>query len=316
VIVAGTPPAIGTSSQFTAIAVLPDGSNQVVTSQAVWGSSNPSVATVSGGMVTATSSGSVEISATYGETTGVLAFTATALAGYTLRGMVIDAQSGGDGIAAATVLVRDASGGTKSGTTDSVGQYAISGLAGGPIEVTATAPGYVAATRTVTLTADTTLTIALQRAAACPLIGFDDLGPHGAPFTRYSACGFTVTATTTNWTVSTMFGRPAPFIQFTAPGGTTVTGELVVTAGGAPFRLESVDLYASTTPIPYVITGIANSAPVFTVQATQPNTFGNFARVQNPEVGKQVDALVIRLTNSAAACCSNPMGIDNIVLAR
>jgi hypothetical protein len=169
-------------------------------------------------------------------------------------------------------------------------------------------------TRTITISGDTTLGFSLQRAAACPRIGFEELTSHAAGFAAYSACGFTVTSTTTNWTVSTNYGRPAPFIQFIALGGTTAVGEVLVTASGANFRFSSVDVYSSTTPIPYVITGIANSATVFTIQNTQPNTFGNFATVVNPEAARQVDVLVIRLSNSAAPCCSNPMGLDNIIL--
>lgn len=316
VLVVGTPPAIGTSSQFTALAVLPDGSNQTVTSQAVWHSSNPSVATVTGtGMVTSVSGGSVEISATYASTAGKLTFVAALPVGITLRVTVTDAQSG-RGVPSATVTVKDASGAIRSGTTDASGQYSIGGVAAGAAEVSATAPSYIRTTRTMTISGDLTLTLALQPAVACPQIGFDDLGPHGAPVGSVTACGFTLTATTTNWTVSTSYGRPAPFIQFVAPGGTTVLGELLITAADAAFRFVSVDLYSSTTPIPYVITGIAGSATVFTIQNTQPNTFGNFATVVNPDASRQVDALVIRLSNAAAACCSNPMGLDNIVLAR
>lgn len=315
--VVGTPPSVGSSSQFTAIAVLPDGSNQTVTSQAVWRSSNTGVATVtSAGMVTAASGGSVDISATYASTTGRLTFTVAPPVGYTLRGTVADTQPGGSRVTAATVVVRDASGVTRSGVTDASGQYAIGGLAAGTAEVSATAPGYVTLTRTITIAGDLTLNLALQPAAECPLIGFDSLGPHAAAFTSFTACGFTVNVTTTNWTVSTNYGRPAPFIQFLAPGGTTAAGELLVTASGGTFRFLSVDLYSSTTPIPYVITGITNSATVFTIQNTQPNTFGNFATIVNPDASRHIDALVIRLSNSASACCSNPMGLDNIGLAR
>ncbi len=317
ILVAGTPPAIGTSSQFTAVAVLADGSNQPVTSQAMWRTSNPSVATVtSAGMVTAASNGSVEISATYANTTGMLSFTTAPPVGYTLKGTIVDAQSGGKGVATATVTAKDASGGTRSGMSDAAGLYSIAGLAAGPAEITVTAPSYARVTRMIAISGDMTLSFALQPAAACPAIGFDDLSFHGAVFSTYTACGFTLIGTTTNWTVSTSFGRPAPFIQFLTPGGTTAVGELLVTASGALFRFSSVDLYSSTTTIPYVITGIANSATVFTIQNTQPNTFGNFATVVNPEPARQVDALLIRLTNPAAACCSNPVGLDNIILAR
>jgi hypothetical protein len=103
-------------------------------------------------------------------------------------------------------------------------------------------PPVAMVTRTITISGDMALNITLQRTAACPRIGFDDLSPHAARFTSYTVCGFTVASTMTNWTVSTTFGRPAPFIQFTAPGGTTAVGEVLVTASGATFRFSSVDV--------------------------------------------------------------------------
>lgn len=151
-----------------------------------------------------------------------------------------------------------------------------------------------------------------QPALPCPVIGFDDLQTRGGAFSTYTACGFTVTPTTSNWTVSTTYGRPAPFIQFMATAGTTTAGEIMVTAGGAKFTFQSVDVYSSTTPIPYVITGIAVPTTVFSIQKTQGNTFGNFATVVNPQPATPIDVLLIRLTNPAAPCCSNPMGLDNI----
>lgn len=147
----------------------------------------------------------------------------------------------------------------------------------------------------------------------CPAIGFDDAGAAAAPVTTYTRCGFTVTATTPNWTVWTGYGHPAPFIGFMSGAGATTTGEIRVTAAGK-FTFQSVDVYSSTTPIPYLITGIANSATVFTLERTQPNTFGNFATIGNPNAGAQIDTLVIQLSNPAAACCPNPTGLDNIVV--
>ena len=311
----GTPPAVGSASQFTALAVLPDGSSQTVTSQAAWLSSNTAVATVSSsGMVTAVSSGPVEISATYGKTKGSLAFAVAPPATLALNGTITDATSGG-GVAAATVTVKDAAGATKSAVADAAGRYSVGGLTGGPVDVTAVAPNYVTVTKTVTIFGDMTLNFALPRAAPCPLIGFDGLQPHGATFMTVTTCGFTVTATTSNWTISTGYGNPAPFIQFLSASGTTNPGEVLVTAAGAKFKFQSVDVYSSTTPIPYVITGIANSATVLSIQSTQGNTFGNFATVSNPQPLMQIDALLIRLSNPAAPCCSNPMGLDNIRVA-
>ena len=79
-----------------------------------------------------------------------------------------------------------------------------------------------------------------------------------------------------------------------------------------PCTSESVDLSSSTTTIPYVIKGIRNSAVVFTLNGTLPNTFGQFRTVTNPNA-VTVDTVTIALTNAAASCCRNPMGLDNIV---
>jgi len=49
---------------------------------------------------------------------------------------------------------------------------------------------------------------------------------------------------------------------------------------------------------------------------TLPNTFGNFATVVNPQAADVIDTLVRRLSNPAAICCANPMGVDNIVVTR
>jgi len=149
---------------------------------------------------------------------------------------------------------------------------------------------------------------------SCPVIGFDDAGPAAAPVATYTRCGFTVTATTSNWTVWTGYGHPAPFIGFMSAESETTTAQIRVTAAAGKFAFQSVDVYSSTTPIPYVIQGVANGETVFTLQDTQPNTFGDFATVSNPNASAQIDALVIQLVNPAAPCCPNPTGLDNIVV--
>jgi hypothetical protein len=148
----------------------------------------------------------------------------------------------------------------------------------------------------------------------CPAIGFEDVGAPGASVTAYARCGFTVTASGTNWTAWTGYGNPAPFVGFMSGGGVTTTGEVRVTSAAGRFSFQSVDVYSSTTPIPYVITGLSGSTTVFTIKGTQPNTFGKFATVGNPNANAQVDTLVIQLTNPAAACCANPVGLDNLAV--
>jgi hypothetical protein len=148
-------------------------------------------------------------------------------------------------------------------------------------------------------------------------ITFRDLTGHGTPVTTYTESGMTVTTTAASWQVSTTYGNPAPFIQFIRPASSpTTTGEVRMTAGGATFTFTSVDIYSSVTPIPYRITGLRGSATVFTIDGTQPNTFGNFATIVNPNSTAVIDTLVIQLSNPATPCCSNPVGLDNIVVMR
>jgi hypothetical protein len=148
------------------------------------------------------------------------------------------------------------------------------------------------------------------------LVGFDELLVHGAAFTTHTACGLNIAVTAASWQVSTSYGHPAPFVQFLSPAGTTTTGEITATAVGATFAFTSVDIYSSTTKIPYEISGLAGGAVVFTIQGVQGNTFGNFATVAAAGATRQIQKLRIRLTNPAAPCCSNPVGLDNIRVVR
>ena len=66
VTVSGGAPAVGATSQFTAIATLSGGATEDVSSSATWSSSNTAVATVSAsGLVTSVRSGTAVISATF-----------------------------------------------------------------------------------------------------------------------------------------------------------------------------------------------------------------------------------------------------------
>jgi hypothetical protein len=147
-------------------------------------------------------------------------------------------------------------------------------------------------------------------------IGFSSLRDNRAPFTTHLESGFTVSAVSADWISLTTFGNPQPFVEFTGPAGMTLTGELRVTAGGAPFWLNAVDFYSSTTKIPYVIEGFFNGEPAFTVIDVIGNTFGAFARRMNPQADLPVQEIRLRLSNPSAPCCSNPMGVDNIVVSR
>lgn len=146
-------------------------------------------------------------------------------------------------------------------------------------------------------------------------------GSNGTPLGTYSEQGILVEPVAGAWTVLAGYGRPAPAIQLVrTTNDPTLVGDVRVTAGGALFRLSSVDIYSSVTPIPYTLTGTLSGVPVFTSVGTVPNTFGNFATVANPDATLAVDAVVISVTNPAPNCppiCGgNPVGIDNIVVWR
>jgi hypothetical protein len=148
------------------------------------------------------------------------------------------------------------------------------------------------------------------------LITFGGVGSNGSPLTTYSESTFSVNATSGPWVVGTTYGNPAPFIWFQSPAGTTTTAELTIVPSAGPFHFNSIDLYSSTTTIPYEIMGTGPTGTVFTFTGTVPNTFGGFAHVTNPYSSSLVDQLTIKLTNPAAPCCSNPVGLDNISLSR
>jgi hypothetical protein len=76
--VSGTAPPTGVTSQFIAMAIAQNGVQTVVTAQASWLSSDPSIATVSGGVVRGIAPGTAEISATYSGVRGATSVTVSA----------------------------------------------------------------------------------------------------------------------------------------------------------------------------------------------------------------------------------------------
>jgi hypothetical protein len=147
-------------------------------------------------------------------------------------------------------------------------------------------------------------------------IGFSSLRENRVPVTTYAESGFRISVVSAEWIALTTYGNPQPFIEFFGPAGVTATGELRVTADGAPFWLNAIDFYSSTTKIPYVIEGSLNSKQMFAVSDVIGNTFGAFARRSNPKADVPVQEIRIRLSNPSAPCCGNPMGVDNIVVSR
>jgi hypothetical protein len=132
----------------------------------------------------------------------------------------------------------------------------------------------------------------------------------------YTESGFTVSPLSGSWAGDSNYGNPAPFIEFNSPAGTAEKGLLQVTSGAGTFRFSSIDLYSSTTPIPYLFEGSLSGSLVYAEQGTVPNTFGQFQTVRSQHATVVIDTVNILLGNAPAACCPNPMGVDNIVLVR
>jgi len=155
------------------------------------------------------------------------------------------------------------------------------------------------------------------KARAQTRVSFDGLLVDAEPFSSYAESGITVEATEGDWQAWTSYGGPAPFIGFEVAGGEPpATGVITVTAGGSEFGFVSVDLFSSTTSIPYTITGRLGATTVFTLNGTIPNPEGNIATLPNPHLSARIDSLVISLVNAPAPCCYNPMLLDNIRLVR
>jgi hypothetical protein len=245
---------------------------------------------------------------------------------FSLGGQVTDSATAA-GIPGALVSIVDGPNAHLVATTDSSGNYRFGNLQQSGFTVTASVANYATQSKSVTLTSNQTVSFPLVHLPPLPpppagttIIGFVGLSANGAPVTSYTESGFSVVPITAAWTAVTtriVNGYLAPYIQFSVPSGSTVTGELRVSAAdGSVFGFKAVDLYSSITVIPYKITGLRKSAPVFTVSDTLPNTFGNFRTVANPNSAAVIDTLSIALTNTAPTCCSNPMGLTNIVLTR
>jgi hypothetical protein len=155
----------GDSGQFTATATLSNGTNQNVTSQATWQSSDTNVATVSSsGMVTAANAGEADIKATYQAVTGSMRLTVTAPppTGPSISGLVTE-EGTTITIAGATVIVKDTS---LSTTSDGSGRYSIGGVTSGRIILRATKSGYQMAEVEAIVSGATTKNIPMRRDSA------------------------------------------------------------------------------------------------------------------------------------------------------
>lgn len=150
-----------------------------------------------------------------------------------------------------------------------------------------------------------------------------DPDPLRKPFDGVSVSDFDVEPLTGVWDVLVKWTpTQAPFIEFFGHGylEPPVSASVEVTAGGLPFSFLAVDLYSSVTKIPWTFEGFRGSTSVFALSGEHGNTFGNFVTIPNSLGDVVIDRLAITLTqpglNTTCRHCTNPMGIDNIVVAR
>lgn len=248
----------------------------------------------------------------------------------TISGAVTDATSRGV-LPNILIVVSNGASAGQSTRTDAAGNYTLTGISAEITSLQASATSYLTSNWAVPAGGDVRVNIVMTRTSGPAPTPIPVPPPTDPPppsdgvvitfrtgagdLTTYTESGFAVSPTAASWFFSG-YGVPAPSLQFSTVAGVTIEGEIKMTAGGTRFQFKSVDVYSSTTPIPYVFTGLAGFATVFSVAGRQGNTFGNFATVANGQPNASIDTLLIRLTNAAAVCCGNPMGLDNIVVTR
>lgn len=157
--------------------------------------------------------------------------------------------------------------------------------------------------------------------AHAAVIGFDDLpGDNNDPFTFLTEDGFMVfPGGGADWVNNTVYGAPTPSVIFNRRRAEQEiwAGIFVRAEETLPFTFAAVDVYSSVTRIPYRFIGYKDGMPVFDVSNTMANTFGTFKTAFNFDFASSViDLLYIELVNPFVACCSNPVGLDNIVVTR
>jgi len=153
----------GGQTQCSSIAVLSNGTSQDQTLASQWSSSNAGVASVSAtGLVTAVSSGSTTIVATFQGLQGARAVVVAPPATFTLTGTLTDGTSHGI-LPNITVQIVSGTNAGKSAVTDSGGNYTMSGLSAGTFTLSVSAASYQTTTQQVTLSANARVDLVLQR---------------------------------------------------------------------------------------------------------------------------------------------------------
>jgi hypothetical protein len=221
VFLTGTAPTSGGTSQFTATAVGPAGTQTNVTAQATWRSSNQSIVAVEpGGLVRGVTTGTAELSATFDGVTGSTPLIVSAgLCAFSLDPTVASIPGGGGSV---TIAVNNVQGEQCQWSAQSSGYLRIegqtSGIGSGSFVVAA--DPNVGASRVATVSvAGTSVTISQGRtncvATVSPLTqNVNDLG--GTFYVNVTAPG------SCDWTIETS----APFITVGGPPARSGTEQI------------------------------------------------------------------------------------------
>jgi hypothetical protein len=134
-----------------------------VTQAAGWESTNTSIATVIGGLVSVVANGDIDIRATYQGTTGSTHITVTRPSRFTLTGFVTDAATSGPLGGVRVQLV-----GGDSAKSDEHGAFGIA-VRSGRVLVEFSKDGYEILEKDVIVSGDTQMLVALAPAAKPPI---------------------------------------------------------------------------------------------------------------------------------------------------
>jgi Carboxypeptidase regulatory-like domain/Bacterial Ig-like domain (group 2) len=162
VTITGSPSAPVAWVQLSAVARLSDGSTEDVTHSAVWSSSNPSIAAVSAGYVSAVASGDADITASYQGTSGSTHVSVAVARKFTVTGAVSEGAQGQRPVAGARVQIV----GGSFTTTDDQGRFTLSGVPEGRELIEVSKQGYETFEQEIVVTGDMTYPVVLVPAAA------------------------------------------------------------------------------------------------------------------------------------------------------
>jgi len=246
VVVNGSRPSLGATSQFTATAKMSDDTTQDVTSQATWASSDTALATVSSsGFVEALSAGQVKIAATYQNLTGSYAFTVGPSAA-TVTAIVVSGSApstGGTSQLAATGRYADGSTGdvtSLASWTSSDSAVAtvssggvVTGVAPGAVTISAT---YRSVTGSTTFNVGTTVTLVVV-SGTVPAIGAGNQFTAMANHADGSITDVTSQATWTSSNTDVATVSDGGVVTGVAPGVVKISAKHQNVTGSATFNV-------------------------------------------------------------------------------